>query len=268
VFVSHSHRDNAWCRQFVPLLQQAGLDVWYDEKGLSAGAAWISVIEKELQSREIFLLILTPDSWQSEWVQREIQLAMVTKRTIIPIKLQETALTGFLLTVQWVDAMGADTGRVVHRTIDAIESRPDREAFIPPSGTPMAATPTTKRLSKPAVQHIWMWLGSQWNRAMERKTAGSMLAFGLLAFMAFAFIIDAVFVAAFWDLFTFGLLSSLRESRWRWFGLLLAVAILPIVIGVVWYAASPDTYGQLFGLLFLPFFVVQLIYFGRRLVMK
>ena len=69
VFVSHSHSDNEWCRTFMAALQAAGWDVWYDEKGLSAGDEWVATIQRELQAREIFLLILTPDSWASQWVQ-------------------------------------------------------------------------------------------------------------------------------------------------------------------------------------------------------
>src|SRR5262249_4330733 len=38
VFVSHSHQDNAFCRAFVDDLRAHGLDIWYDEQGISAGA--------------------------------------------------------------------------------------------------------------------------------------------------------------------------------------------------------------------------------------
>jgi hypothetical protein len=31
IFVSHAHEDNAWCRTFLELLRQAGVDVRYDE---------------------------------------------------------------------------------------------------------------------------------------------------------------------------------------------------------------------------------------------
>src|SRR5262245_59934340 len=71
-FISHSHSDNAWCREFVAVLQAAGWDVWYDEAGISAGDEWVAAIQRELQSREIFLLILTPSAWASPWVQREL----------------------------------------------------------------------------------------------------------------------------------------------------------------------------------------------------
>lgn len=57
IFVSHSHHDNDWCRQFVAALQQLGYDVWYDEKGLSGGAQWVRTIERELENRDVFAII-------------------------------------------------------------------------------------------------------------------------------------------------------------------------------------------------------------------
>ncbi len=85
IFVSHSHQDNQWCWCFVQTLQQAGYDIWYDEVGLGGGAQWVATIEHELQSREIFIVILSPDAMASQWVQKEIQLAQVTGRQIVPV---------------------------------------------------------------------------------------------------------------------------------------------------------------------------------------
>ena len=40
LFLSHSTRDNAWCRVLLAALKDAGYDVWYDEQGLTGGAEW------------------------------------------------------------------------------------------------------------------------------------------------------------------------------------------------------------------------------------
>ncbi len=68
VFISHSDRDSYWFGRFVETLQQASLDIWYDKGGLHAGAEWIKTIEHEIQTRDIFLLVITPQSWASQWV--------------------------------------------------------------------------------------------------------------------------------------------------------------------------------------------------------
>ncbi len=107
IFVSHSHQDNEWCRDFVATLTAAGWDVWYDEKGLHGGAAWLTVIQQELAARPTFMLILTPDAWASDWVQRELQLAMLERKRIIPVLHKDTPqVSGFLKLIQWINVIG------------------------------------------------------------------------------------------------------------------------------------------------------------------
>ena len=95
LFVSHSSQDNDWCRPFVAALTSAdpSLDVWYDEHGLSGGSAWVQTLQQELQARDVVVLILTPDSLASQWVQEEMQLALATRRTILPVMHKPSNLT-------------------------------------------------------------------------------------------------------------------------------------------------------------------------------
>lgn len=79
IFVSHSHADNAYCREFVRSLRETlgGEDdaVWYDEHNLGWGALR-SVIDRELQARQHFVAILSPAACASEWVNAEIDAAL------------------------------------------------------------------------------------------------------------------------------------------------------------------------------------------------
>lgn len=104
VFVSHSHKDNGWCEGFVAGLKHCGLDVWYDREGLYVGAEWVKTLEKELQGRDIYLIVLTPDSWASEWVQRELSLALGQQKRIIGVLCKPTQVSGFLTNYQLLDA--------------------------------------------------------------------------------------------------------------------------------------------------------------------
>lgn len=122
VFISHSHYDNEWCLRFVAGLQLLGYDVWYDEKELSGGAQWVRTIERELEGREIFAIILTPQSWESDWVQQELQLALTTRRRVVPILLKETTISGFLRTYQNIDATQAQVWTVATAFDAAVDS--------------------------------------------------------------------------------------------------------------------------------------------------
>lgn len=126
VFLSHSTQDNVWCRPFVAALQAVGYDLFFDEQGLTGSVQWVNTLQSELQAREIFIIALTPTAWASRWVQEEIQLAIATRiatrRTIIPIRLEPTQVEGFLLTRQWVDAVGQDSASVARQVIALLQS--------------------------------------------------------------------------------------------------------------------------------------------------
>ena len=74
VFISHSHQDNTFCRTLVDGLKRAGVDVWYDEHNLGTGQL-MSVIQRELGARAVFIVILTKHAFASRWVKRETQWA-------------------------------------------------------------------------------------------------------------------------------------------------------------------------------------------------
>lgn len=106
VFVSHSSKDSPWCTQFVEALTHLGLDVWFDQKGLYVGDKWVDKLEEELQSRDIFLIVLTPDSWSSEWVKKELRLALALHKRILGVIHKATPVSGFITTYQLLDAVG------------------------------------------------------------------------------------------------------------------------------------------------------------------
>src|SRR5262245_33213418 len=75
VFVSHSHEDSDYCRQYVAGLRERGCLVWYDEHNLGWGALR-PTIEAELQQTQHFVAILSPASVASHWVNAEIDTAI------------------------------------------------------------------------------------------------------------------------------------------------------------------------------------------------
>jgi hypothetical protein len=129
IFVSHSHHDTVWCEDLVNALLQRGYDPWLDKQRLQVGDQWKRKIEQELQAREVFVVVLTPDAWASDWVQSEISLAMTLKRRIIPVLFQQTRIEGFLLNYQWIRAIDTPIHEVVQQIADAIEGK----LIIPPA---------------------------------------------------------------------------------------------------------------------------------------
>ena len=86
IFVSHSHFDNAICRQLVTDLRAAfpGTHVFFDETELHAGDEWLDRIQHEVVAAPIFIVILSPHSVVAKWVKTEtnlvLNLAMIRSR--------------------------------------------------------------------------------------------------------------------------------------------------------------------------------------------
>src|SRR6185312_8594092 len=124
LFVSHSTQDNDWCRPFIAAMKSAdpGLDIWYDEYGLSGGTEWVQTLQKELQARDVVVLILSPEALASQWVGEEIQLAIATRKTLLPVMHKPTNISGFLLTRQWVDVVGLAPEEAARKVLTALNS--------------------------------------------------------------------------------------------------------------------------------------------------
>lgn len=124
IFISHSSQDDSWCRPFADALTAVGYDVWYDQAGLTGGAAWVEAIQREVQARDVFLVVLTPEALDSPWVRDELQLAIATRRRVLPILLRNCQVDGFLLTTQWVTVIGEEPAVAARSAIIAIEAPP------------------------------------------------------------------------------------------------------------------------------------------------
>jgi hypothetical protein len=71
VFLSHSSKDKPFVRELADHLQRDGqIKVWLDERAISPGANIVQKIAEGLDS-DFVLLIISPDSINSAWVEEE-----------------------------------------------------------------------------------------------------------------------------------------------------------------------------------------------------
>ena len=104
IFISHSHIDNGFGSKLAQDLHRALGDeqaVWYDVLGgLHGGESWWEKIVEELTARDIFLLILSPEALNSQWVRREINIAMIEGKYILPVLHRSCTIRADLRTFQ------------------------------------------------------------------------------------------------------------------------------------------------------------------------
>lgn len=91
VFISHSSLDREFVEsQIVPLLNHHGLETWYAPSQITAKQQWEDEIHNGLKSSDFFVLIISPNALESQWVKAELSFAFekIPDR-IIPVILDE-----------------------------------------------------------------------------------------------------------------------------------------------------------------------------------
>jgi tetratricopeptide (TPR) repeat protein len=93
IFVSHSHEDRDFCVQLVEMLQSKGHHLWFDDTNLESGQI-SPTIESEIESCDVFIVVLSPPALQSKWVEDECRWAYFLFqerkiKTILPIIAQK-----------------------------------------------------------------------------------------------------------------------------------------------------------------------------------
>jgi hypothetical protein len=111
VFVSYAREDIEFGTRLVRDLRQrlGGHDetVWFDmEGGLHGGDTFIETIEDEIRDRPVFIVIVSPDSMTSRWVNQEVSIALNIDlsddspggKLIVPVLLRECRMRSALAT--------------------------------------------------------------------------------------------------------------------------------------------------------------------------
>src|SRR5579863_7837731 len=73
IFISDARDDLIWCRAFVEALRWAGADVSYGEQ---RPFAWSEEVERDLASRSIFIVVLSPSAVIAHDVQAAVSSAL------------------------------------------------------------------------------------------------------------------------------------------------------------------------------------------------
>ena len=87
IFISYSKQNIDFVRYLRALLEHEGFGVWVDEARLTPSAKWWKSIEQNIETCSVFIVVMSPDAEESDWVEREILLAEKLKRPIFPILL-------------------------------------------------------------------------------------------------------------------------------------------------------------------------------------
>jgi formylglycine-generating enzyme required for sulfatase activity len=87
VFISYDRDDQPYARGLASSLRERGFEIWMDDR-IDFGDRWWREIVKAVRASAAFVVVMTPDSEESEWVEREILLAQDERKPIFPVLLR------------------------------------------------------------------------------------------------------------------------------------------------------------------------------------
>jgi len=74
VFISYSSKDKEFVKQLATdLRMREGIDAWLDQWEINPGDKIPEMIEAGLSKADFFILVLSPDSVNSQWIEYERQ---------------------------------------------------------------------------------------------------------------------------------------------------------------------------------------------------
>jgi hypothetical protein len=96
LFLSYSRRDAHFVDAVTADLKNNGFRIWVDRSGISGGDQWRKEIVDAIQSANVVVLFLSPNSARSDNVRKEIDLAEGARVPILPVALAPTEIPSTL----------------------------------------------------------------------------------------------------------------------------------------------------------------------------
>jgi hypothetical protein len=202
VFISYSHPDRAYVEELAAHLAYGGIAVWYDYQ-IEVGSRFDSVIQQQIDDCSAVIVVLSPDSVDSEWVRREIGYADTRGKPTLPLILRSCDIPLRLVSSHYEDVTGGGMPS------KALEARLKRLIDVPshlnaPASGSLAAEPrntgttsrtksrstqadTDRRWPDPrpiqtgeefslALRRTWIRAGSPSDEEVSRRTGGIVTA--------------------------------------------------------------------------------------------
>lgn len=90
IFISYSRKELAIAEKIIDALAKDDLEPWVDWKSIPKGETFEQEIQQGIEAAEIFLFLVSPDSVQSEWCNKEVAHAVRNGKRILPIVIRDT----------------------------------------------------------------------------------------------------------------------------------------------------------------------------------
>ena len=102
-FLSYHSGDSEWVARLKSALDARGLRIWVDTEQLRPGDVFPKTLARAIHSVRCVVIVISPGSVASAWVEEEYNLALAHRRHIVPVLIADAEPPGFLAGRSWVD---------------------------------------------------------------------------------------------------------------------------------------------------------------------
>jgi formylglycine-generating enzyme required for sulfatase activity len=102
-FISYSRGNSVFVVRLAKDLKAAGYDVWLDQLDIPKGARWDDEIEAAVEKSSTFMIVLAPESIESQNVKDELSYAIDAGKHILPVVIKPCKIPLRLRRFQYVD---------------------------------------------------------------------------------------------------------------------------------------------------------------------
>ncbi len=158
IFISHAYEDSQLAHRLANDLEQHGWQVWIAPDSIQPGEKWVAAINRGLAESGVFLLLISEQAAQSQWVNSETNIAIQweheAKVRFIPLQVDSRSLAEippFWQTYQFIP-FGEDYQSGFAQLLARLEERPH---------TPLPPISPTKQSLLNRLQQIpnFAWVG-------------------------------------------------------------------------------------------------------------
>ena len=123
IFISYSHKDGMDIAELLyERLKGCGYRVWKDDHSLPVGVDWPREISDAVEEGDYFIAVFTQGALESDWVQREIDMAFTAERRIIPVLVGNVKPPLYIRTIQSVFINSVDDWQALDKLVNALEN--------------------------------------------------------------------------------------------------------------------------------------------------
>jgi hypothetical protein len=106
IFLSYSRKNTEYASRLQQELRNEDLHAWRDETNIPGGSEWASVIEAAIDRMDALVVLVTPESAASEWVEKECTAFLRNGKPVIPYVAEpgmKSRFPKYLSSIQYID---------------------------------------------------------------------------------------------------------------------------------------------------------------------